>query len=341
MDAFRRLERENVRVYSNVKETGRELGRGSFGCVVEISIGAGKFAGKKIHQALVMNGDPYFLIRECKLMSELIHPNITKFWGVCKLPTSSVPVLVMELMEHSMEDIVDNLSVVFPYGVALSDFIDIAHGLAYLHSRVPRVLHRDLTARNVLLDRAFNAKITDFGNSRIVDAVKVSKTMTQAPGTLVYMPPEALEPHTKYGDRLDTFSFGHLALYSLIRQFPRYLLPATYLTDDGILVARTEVERRKDYMAKLEKIFPQEHHFYQLIIQCLHNSPEKRPQSTELLHWLQDIQRLELEDFDGGPDEPVSVQVEKERMSSLLQQRMLHINTHPEELEVSFITVLR
>ena len=50
----------------------------------------------------------------------------------------------------------------------LSILQDVSRGLIYLHSRAPAVIHRDLTARNVLLDSAMRAKIADLGNSRIV-----------------------------------------------------------------------------------------------------------------------------------------------------------------------------
>ena len=340
------LEREKVRVYSNAKETGRVLGIGSFGSVVELAIkGAGKFAGKKIHQALVIDGDESVMAKECKLMSELIHPNIAKFCGVCMLPSNPMPVLVMELMDHSLEEIVENTKEALSYKVALSIFIDVAHGLAYLHGRSPSVLHRDLTARNVLLDRSFNAKITDFGNSRIVDAIKVSKTMTQTPGTLAYMPPEAMQGHSRYGDRLDIFSFGHLGLYTIIREFLRNILPPTYYNDEGAFLARSEVQRRGEYMEKLASKLPKGHNLYPLIEQCLHNDPPRRPTAMELLHWLQDIQRLELEDF----DEPVEYQVhqgaasqvkdQRERMTLLLRERKLDIdNRQDEEIECSEVS---
>ena len=295
MDAIKLLERGNVKVYKHVKETGRQLGVGSYGTVVELRIRGELFAGKKLHEVLIAPGDASHLVKECQLMSQLDHPNIAKFCGVCKLPTSTVPALVMELMDYNLENVIEN-SAEFSLAMdrALSILIDVANGLTYLHGRSPQVLHRDLTARNVLLDKSMNAKITDFGNSRIVDAIKLSKTMTQYPGTLVYMPPEALESHSKYSDRLDTFSFGHLALYTLIREFPKDLLPATYTTPGGRLEARTEAGRRNRYMEKLNKMLPAvDHHLYQLTRECFQNDPTKRPSSTELLHRLQEIQRLE------------------------------------------------
>ena len=61
------------------------------------------------------------------------------------------------------------------------------------------------------------AKISDLGNSRIVDLQpgQLAKTLSRIPGTLVYMPPEAFDNLSKYGPRLDIFSFGHLALFTI------------------------------------------------------------------------------------------------------------------------------
>ena len=355
MDVIKELEQCNVKVYRNAKETGRKLGVGSFGTVVELKIrGEGKFAGKKLHDVLVIGDDTSRLVKECKLMSELHHPNIARFYGVCKLPASIVPALVMELMDHSLEEIIESDTdhdSGFPLETTISIFIDIANGLAFLHSRNPQVLHRDLTARNVLVDKLMNAKITDFGNSRIIDATRLSKTMTQVPGTLVYMPPEALDAHSKYSDRLDIFSFGHLALYAIIKEFPKNLLPATYDSANGELVARSELDRRKSYVEKLPNKLPTaDHPLYRLIEQCLHNNPSNRPTSTTTLHWLQEIQRLEKGEDDVIADEvyeeikvlnPDATKVERRVMTLKNIERSVKSRTmEDEEVQVNFNNIV-
>ena len=67
------------------------------------------------------------------------------------------------------------------------------------------------------IDRCIIAKITDFGNSRIANLQpgQLARTLSQLPGTLVYMPPEAMLATSRYGPSLDVFSFGHLALFML------------------------------------------------------------------------------------------------------------------------------
>ncbi len=162
--------------------------------------------------------------RECQLMAGLRHPNITQFLGLCFLERSALPLLVMEKLEMSVDDLLEcSPNIPLPLKVAI--LTDTCSGLVYLHGRPSPIVHRDLTARNVLLTSSLTAKITDMGNSRILDLrpVRLAQTMSKLPGTLVYMPPEALTETHRYGPSLDMFSFGHLALYVLTQVCTSYL----------------------------------------------------------------------------------------------------------------------
>ena len=63
---------------------------------------------------------------------------------------------------------------------------DVARGLLYLHTHDRQIIHRDLTAKNVLLTSSLVAKVTDFGNSRIVNLQpgQLARTLSRLPGTL-------------------------------------------------------------------------------------------------------------------------------------------------------------
>ena len=149
-------------------------------------------------------------------MSDLRHPNITLFLGVCFLPNCQLPVLLMERLDGSLYDLLETVPNI-PLALKRSMLEDVARGLLYLHKHNPQIVHRDLRAKNVLLTSSLVAKITDFGNSRIVNLQpgQLARTFSRLPGTLVYMPPEALSASSRYGPSLDVFSFGHLALFTL------------------------------------------------------------------------------------------------------------------------------
>ena len=153
-------------------------------------------------------------VQECQIMANLRHPNVAQFLGVCFLENCLLPVLLMEKLDDCLDNLLETVPNI-PLALKRSMLEDVSRGLLYLHSHNPQIIHRDLTAKNVLLTSGLVAKITDFGNSRFVNLQpgQLARSLSRLPGTLVYMPPEALEASSRYGPSLDIFSFGHLTLF--------------------------------------------------------------------------------------------------------------------------------
>ena len=274
--------------------TGKELGSGSYGSVIELRTNKGLVAGKVFK---VSNSATRFLmpivdliIKEIETITDLHHPNIVASKGVCFLPDTIMPVLLMEMLMSSLHAYLlhpDNSNL--PMETKVSILHDTASGLDYLHSRTPAIIHRDLTAKNVLLDSELRAKIADFGNSRIMDLDPNSspETLTSLPGTQEYMPSEAQGGRVTYGPSLDVFSFGHLSLFTITQTPVRPLLPPNYHDSTGKLHARSEVKRRLQFVEAAEQLLSENWSLVALIKQCLHNIPAQRPHTGELLTGLQ------------------------------------------------------
>lgn len=178
-------------------------------------------AGKRIKQSVIAterNSGGWdvnkMYLKECRLMSAIRHPNITQFIGLFLHPTSPLPILVMEKLEGHLHDLLETCPKI-PLVLKLSMLKDVAKALAYLH---PQVIHRDMTAKNVLLTPFLVAKICDFGSclSNDVNAKVLNPPgLTPYPGERVYMSPEALAQLPAYDSSLDIFSFGHLMLFMM------------------------------------------------------------------------------------------------------------------------------
>ena len=156
-------------------------------------------------------------VSECKMMNRLRHPNIVPGIWI----SQSDLYLVMEKMLTSLHDMLepdDQPKHNIPLGLKYPILQDIAQGLAYFHKQNPPVIHRDLSARNVLLNSAMVAKIADMGMARIMPD-KNAATMTKQPGASVCMPPEALED--RYDTAIDLFSLGVVAMFLLTQEFPK------------------------------------------------------------------------------------------------------------------------
>ena len=275
------------------KPTGKELGSGTYGRVIELLSAGEIVAGKvfktssNVHPQTLTNK----LIGELSLMTQVHHPNVVQCKGVCLLESEAMPVLLMERLMSSLHAyLLDSTNSNIPLVRKLSILYDVAKGLVYLHSHKPAIIHRDLTGTNVLLDSELTVKISDFGNARIMDLDPEATPgiFTSLPGTPDYMPPEAQGDSAKCGPSLDVFSFGHLSLFIIIQSLVRPLLPSTYY-DAGEVCGRSEVKRRREYLDKAEELLKGKHAVVVLIKQCLHNDCAQRPPTAELERRLEDM----------------------------------------------------
>ena len=300
-------------VLSDVQLTGTTIGHVAYGSVEEVAVPVCG-AAKKVHYLLLGSHKiTSQFAEELQLMSTLRHPNIVQFLGLCFFPGSRLPALVMERLLTSLHDLLDPetddaqppprdaprpLSL-FTMGLKCRVLHNVASGLAFLHERSPPIIHRDLSAKNVLLTSELVGKIADLGVARIVPRMRAAATMTKAPGASVYMPPEAIAPaksneeKSKYDASIDIFSFGVVTIFTIGEVFPCDPLAPTHLDESGMLVARSELQRRSEYMLSVNTQLRAccqlrgPHPFIQLIQQCLHNGPHKRPNIREVLHLLE------------------------------------------------------
>ena len=224
-------------------------------------------------------------------MSQLRHPHIVQFLGVCYLPGAQLPVLLMEKLQTSLDNLLET-SPNIPIDLKVHLLTGTGRGVVYLHSRTPPIAHRDLSAKNILVDNGLNAKIADLGVSRIVNIQPLAASMTQMPGTGVYMPPEAAQEEgvTRYNTAIDIFSFGVVFLFTLTQTFPKDLKPANY-RDPATrrLVARSEIERCEHYIKPMKAALGDTHPLVQLTLACLEYDQEDRPSAVVVLRGLEEV----------------------------------------------------
>ena len=271
---------------------GNQIGRGANGRILEAKWEGIVVAVKEIH-SIFMNevSDLEFqsfkrsFLRECEQSSRLRHPNIVRFFGIYHPPGARVPSLVMERLHCSLTSLLENNPVV-PIGTKIWIIKDVALGLRYLHTRNPPIIHRDLSSNNVLLSKGMEGKIGDLGTARLVDPRRQSR-MTTAPGTLHFMPPEALADVTniRYGKELDVFSLGCVMLHTLSHEWPTPSQAVIINPDTGLVTGRTEVERRSHYFERIDR--SRSDVLIPLIESCLSNVPKNRPSIVRVCDQLE------------------------------------------------------
>ncbi|XP_058100864.1 G-type lectin S-receptor-like serine/threonine-protein kinase SD2-5 [Magnolia sinica] len=200
--------------YENLKAaTGNffnKLGEGGFGSVFEGTLDDGtRVAVKRLDG--IGQGKREFLA-EVETIGSIHHVNMARLIGFCA--EKSYRLLVYEYMCNGS---LDKWIFFRKYQKPALDWqtkrkiiIDVAKGLAYLHEECrQRIAHLDIKPHNILLDENFNAKISDFGLSKLIDRDQ-SHVITRMRGTPGYLAPEWLS--SKITEKVDVYSFGVVVL---------------------------------------------------------------------------------------------------------------------------------
>ncbi|KAG8080260.1 hypothetical protein GUJ93_ZPchr0007g4623 [Zizania palustris] len=189
-----------------------KLGRGGFGPVYKGKLPDGAEIAVKRLSAQSGQGLKEFK-NEIQLIAKLQHTNLVKLVGCCVQEDEKM--LVYEYMPNRSLDVFifdQQRGPLLDWRKRLHIIEGVAQGLLYLHkhSRV-RIIHRDLKASNILLDKDLNPKISDFGMARIFGSNMTEANTNRVVGTYGYMAPEYASEGI-FSVKSDVFSFGVLLL---------------------------------------------------------------------------------------------------------------------------------
>ncbi|KAB2616043.1 leucine-rich repeat receptor-like serine/threonine-protein kinase [Pyrus ussuriensis x Pyrus communis] len=193
-------------------DKANKIGEGGFGSVYKGILADGTMIAVKQLSSKSKQGNREF-VNEIGMISALQHPHLVSLYGCCI--EGNQLLLVYEYMEnnsvaHALFGAGESrLKLDWPTRHKIC--IGIARGLAHLHeeSRL-KVVHRDIKATNVLLDKNLNPKISDFGLAKL-DEEDNTHISTRIAGTFGYMAPEyAMRGYLT--DKADVYSFGILVL---------------------------------------------------------------------------------------------------------------------------------
>ncbi|KAH1048389.1 hypothetical protein J1N35_039173 [Gossypium stocksii] len=189
---FSYQELKNVTInFSNI------LGEGGFGSVFHGTLPSGSQVAVK---PLVGFGPVNkSFIAEVQTIGSIHHFNLVSLVGFCAEKFNYL--LVYEYLVNGSLDrwiFNQNQKLALGWQIRKKIILDIVKGLAYLHEDCrQKIIHFDIKPENILLDKNFNAKVSDFGLSKLIGRDQ-SQVLTTPTSTIT--------------EKVDVYSFGIVIL---------------------------------------------------------------------------------------------------------------------------------
>ncbi|KAH8971067.1 hypothetical protein BDL97_02G123200 [Sphagnum fallax] len=190
-----------------------KLGEGGFGAVYKGILLDGTHVAVKLLNKSHQQVSEF--LNEIVLMTGVRHKNLVKVKG-CSLQGTQ-RLIVFEFVENknlaeALWDRPIKNVLLLDWTMRFNICVGIAHGLIYLHEYLqPRIIHRDIKASNILLDKDLNPKIADFGLARLFPEDISHLSTDHIAGTMGYLSPE-YATLGKLTEKVDVFSYGVLLL---------------------------------------------------------------------------------------------------------------------------------
>ncbi|KAG8962650.1 hypothetical protein FRC05_005169 [Tulasnella sp. 425] len=214
--------------------------------------------------------------RELTIWMECQHPRVLELLGYAYI--EGIPCLISpwcsngNIMEYLAKNPnAGNKRLPGSRSPSFSQIAQIAEGLVYLHGREPSVVHSDIKPGNVLVSDEGNAKICDFGISKLVQENPSGFTTTvSVKATLRYSSREMLDQDGKSTTASDVWAFGMLMLHVLTEKMPFI----TVLSDVKVILA---IMNREKPLPKDYPELPAADPLWDVMRECWDDDPIKRP----------------------------------------------------------------
>ncbi|KAG0223128.1 hypothetical protein BGW41_005703, partial [Actinomortierella wolfii] len=245
---------------------GAPIGAGAYGEVFHARWGKRRVAIKKFRVTQAEVGHES-IKREVQLLERLRDRHIIQFYGTTY--HDGMLVLVMDYADGgSLQGAIKKRILDWPNKIRIAQ--EIARGLDYIHQE--KILHRDLKSGNVLLTRAMEAKLCDFGMA-VVKVTSSSRSNVALKGTHRWMAPELLTSQPRYSTKSDVYALG-MVMWEMAANCT---IPFRNQPDNFVVISIVKDGERE----KLPLYTPADYRTW--VERCWDQDPAKRPEAGELI----------------------------------------------------------
>ncbi|XP_071735927.1 probable serine/threonine-protein kinase At1g01540 [Rutidosis leptorrhynchoides] len=229
---------------------------------------------------------------EVDAIGRVRHKNLVRLLGYCV--EGAYRMLVYEYVDNGNLDqwLHGEVGDVSPltWAIRMNIILGTAKGLAYLHEGLePKVVHRDIKSSNILLDRQWNSKVSDFGLAKLLNS-EISYVTTRVMGTFGYVAPE-YACTGMLNEKSDVYSFGILIMEIISGRSPvDYARPQGEVNLVEWLKNMVGQRKAEDVVDPKLPVMPSSKPLKRILLvalKCVDPDAQKRPKMGHVIHMLE------------------------------------------------------
>ncbi|PIN22117.1 Serine/threonine protein kinase [Handroanthus impetiginosus] len=280
-----------LQIATNQFSSGNVIGEGGYGIVYRGVLHDGSVVAVKNLLNNKGQAEKEFKV-EVEAIGKVKHKNLVSLLGYCA--EGAQRMLVYEYIDNgNLEQwLHGDVGPVSPltWEIRMKIAVGTARGLAYLHEGLePKVVHRDVKSSNILLDRKWNPKVSDFGLAKLLGPDK-SYVTTRVMGTFGYVSPDYASTGM-LNEGNDVYSFGVLLMEIITGRSPvDYSRPPGEMNLVDWFKGMVASRRGEELVDPLIEVPPPPRALKRILLiclRCIDLDANKRPKMGQIVHMLE------------------------------------------------------
>ncbi|KAL5796363.1 hypothetical protein ACOSQ2_001183 [Xanthoceras sorbifolium] len=260
------------------------LGRSNFSAIYKGILRDGSIVAIKCIAKTSCKSDEAEFLKGLKILTSVKHENLVRLRGFCCSKGRGECFLIYDFVPNGSLlqylDVKEGSEKVLEWSTRISIINGIAKGIGYLHGKKPSLVHQNLSAEKVLIDRRYNPLLSDSGLHKLL-ADDIVFSMLKASAAMGYLAPEYTTTG-RFTEKSDIYAFGMIVFQILsgkrkVTQVTRLAAESSKIED--LIDTNLEGKISESEAAKLGRI----------ALLCTHESPSHRPSIETIVQELSDL----------------------------------------------------
>lgn len=264
---------------------------------------------KQLHLKIVSPSLVQDFLNEAQILAKCRHPSVVTFFGI-SIQEGCYQLILELMLRGTLFQNLSNSSLPLPVPLRLQMCLDMSRGVEYLHDL--NIIHCDLKSTNILIGKDWQAKITDFGLSKIKIATETTFTTERKAASIRWSAPELFKRNSPRTKKSDLWSLGMVIHEVFSRKVPFAEEP-----NETIVIQWINNGEKEHISSECPSALSE------VVTKCWNMDPKERPDPSSIIQTLKNLIIATVEEISSSKTLIVTDEVQDQSVTEFAHKPVL------------------